>query len=379
MAVKLYEADGKVLYQVYVNVRSPDHPGQRAQRKVSGITSEKEAKREETRLIRECERELAARAAKGSSWGGVVDAWEQHLRAERSSQINSMTREDYLASLRNHTQAWWQRPAAEISIVDVKEVLAQLEAAGASVSFRNKMRAVVNRVFLFGIDYGLIKGVARSPAQGIRLGRREEKKPEILSITEIRRLLEEAKRLEHPWYPVWAMALLTGMRNGELYALLWSDIDWDNHVLSVTKSYNGRMKRVKSTKSGCWRTVPVSDELTALLRELKASAGERPEVLPRVSGWAGGDQAVHLRMFCLGIGLPSIKFHTLRACFATQLIRNGVAPIQIQKVCGWKDLETMQRYVRLAGIETDGITQALKILPVEEVAAQVVNLFAPKA
>ena len=35
----------------------------------------------------------------------------------------------------------------------------------------------------------------------------------------------------------------------------------------------------------------------------------------------------------------------------------------------------MQRHVRLAGIETDGVTEVLKILPPEEVAAQVINLF----
>ena len=37
-------------------------------------------------------------------------------------------------------------------------------------------------------------------------------------------------------------------------------------------------------------------------------------------------------------------------------------PIQIQKICGWKDLETMQRYIRLAGIETKGATESLKVL-----------------
>ena len=125
------------------------------------------------------------------------------------------------------------------------------------------------------------------------------------------------------------------MRNGELFALLWTDIDWDNRLISVTKSYNCRRRVIKSTKSGNWRTVPISGDLMTLLKELKARAGTRPEVLPRLPGWAKGEQARLLRMFCLGIGLPSIKFHTLRACFATQLIRNGVPPIQIQKVCGW--------------------------------------------
>jgi integrase len=375
MALKPYEVDGKILYQVYVNVRSAEHPGRRAQRKLSGIKTEKDAKREEIRLIRECEREIAAKVAQGSNWGGVVEAWEKYLTSERGHLLNETTRGDYVAAIRKHMHSWWHRAAAEIGVVDVKEVLNQLEAGGASVSYRNKIKVIINRVFVFGIDHGLIRGITRSPTAGIHLGRIEEKKPEILTIAEIRKLLEEAKRLDHPWYPAWALALLTGMRNGELFALRWTDIDWDNRLISVTKSYNCRRRIVKSTKSGNWRMVPISGELTTLLKELKLAAGDRAEVLPRLPGWPKGEQARELRKFCVGIGLPSIKFHTLRACFATQLIRNGVPPIQIQKVCGWKDLETMQRYVRLAGIETDGVTEVLKILPPEEVAAQVINLF----
>jgi len=33
------------------------------------------------------------------------------------------------------------------------------------------------------------------------------------------------------------------------------------------------------------------------------------------------------------------------------------------KVCGWKDLDTMGRYIRLAGIDELGATDSLKILP----------------
>jgi integrase len=72
-----------------------------------------------------------------------------------------------------------------------------------------------------------------------------------------------------------------------------------------------------------------------------------------------------------------MRFHALRACFATQLIRQVIPAIQIQKICGWKDLETMQRYIRLAGIEISGVTENLKILPDNIVMGEVVNLFAP--
>ena len=215
----------------------------------------------------------------------------------------------------------------------------------------------------------------RSPAWGISLGRDEEKKPEILTLTEIRKLLQEARRMNHEWFPVWSTALLTGMRSGELYALLWTDIDFENKTITVNKSYIPRMKVIKCTKAGYWRHVPLSDELIALLNELKAQEPNRREVLPRFYEWTRGGQARILRAFCTGIGLPSIKFHTLRACFSTQLIRSSVAPAVVMKVCGWKDLETMQRYIRLAGIETQGATNVLKVLPAADVAAQVVNLF----
>ena len=46
------------------------------------------------------------------------------------------------------------------------------------------------------------------------------------------------------------MALLTGMRGGELYALEWNDVDFENKVIRVTKSFNKRTNEVKSTATG---------------------------------------------------------------------------------------------------------------------------------
>jgi integrase len=150
---------------------------------------------------------------------------------------------------------------------------------------------------------------------------------------------------------------------------MWSDVDFENSTVKVNKSYNIRMKMMKTTKSGYCRFVPISSELRSILLDLKKDAEitGRNFVLPRDWKWQKGLQARELRNFCKGLGLPSVRFHALRACFATQLIRSGVPPIQIQKICGWKDLKTMQRYIRLAGIEIDGATEMLKVLPTSEV------------
>ncbi len=77
-------------------------------------------------------------------------------------------------------------------------------------------------------------------------------------------------------------------------------------------------------------------------------------ILPRLAEWRQGQQAKVLKQFCGSISLTPINFHTLRACFATRLISEGVEAIKVMKVCGWMDLKTMARYVRLAGVEERG-------------------------
>lgn len=373
MAISTYDSEcGKTLWKIYVNVRSKTNTGIRAQRRVNALETEREAKREETRLIRECEREIAEKESRGSNFGAVVERFEEYLALE---SLHSTTKSDYIATVRKHAFHWWPRVAAQITKAELKEFFSNLKSRGVSVGHIKKMKIIINKIFVFGMDSGLIRGIDRSPTVGIALGSDVEKKPEILTITEIRKLLESAKGLDHAWYPVWALALLTGMRNGELYALTWDDVDFENSTITVSKSYNCRMRATKSTKAGYWRAVPISVELNRLLQDLKANAGKREWILPRFYKWTKGLQAKELRKFCLGVGLPSVRFHALRACFATQLIRNGVPPIQIQKICGWRDLKTMQRYIRLAGIEIIGATEGLRVLPEDAVMAQAGSLF----
>jgi len=266
------------------------------------------------------------------------------------------------------------RPIGSITRADGKSLFAELSAKGLSIGYQKTIKIVLNRLYTFAADEGMMPEGA-NPFRAVEFSKEEEKVPEILSIEEIKLLLKTARDVDHEWYPVWAVALLTGMRNGELYALTFQDIDFDNKLITLSRSYNTRTRSIKSTKSGYWRQIPISTELEVLLKELKLKAGARKEVLPRLPGWEKGVQAKVLRAFCQIAGLPSIKFHTLRACFATQLIRTGVPPIQIQKICGWKDLETMQIYIRLAGIEVQGVTDGLKLLPETEVMGRVVNLF----
>lgn len=131
---------------------------------------------------------------------------------------------------------------------------------------------------------------------------------------------------------------------------------------------------MKSTKGNNWRTVPINAELEKILIELRRQNIQGDWVLPRLPRWGNGEAAKILKQFLIGNGLKPVKFHALRACFATQLIRGGVAPGKVMKICGWAELKTMQYYIRLAGIEVEVATEGLKILPREECSAAVIDI-----
>jgi len=58
------------------------------------------------------------------------------------------------------------------------------------------------------------------------------------------------------------------------------------------------------------------------------------------------------------LNVKPIKFHALRACFATQKLANGAPAPVVMKFDGWKKTATTDIYLRLAGVDTKEATEA---------------------
>lgn len=338
---------GERIYTVRVFLKGRANPLMRVTRQRGGIKTEHEARREETRLKKECERELHSLESRGVLWCDLVDGWYEHqLKIKVATGLRSkINHDDYLGSLKKWFGDYLRKPAAQLNSYVLAEIFDKMKTQGLSLGHRKKLKQVVKSVFDFGIGSGLLITMLRSPTMDVVLQRGEEKKPEILNLQELQTLIQKAFEDDHPWKMIWATAPLTGMRSGELYALEWKDVDWENKILSVTKSYNCRMRETKSTKAGTWRQVPMSQKLMEILRTQQKATGSTVQVFARSWQWERGLQAKVLRTFCYIHGLPSIKFHTLRACFATQMLRQGVEAAKVMKICGWKELKTMQHYL----------------------------------
>ena len=182
----------------------------------------------------------------------------------------------------------------------------------------------------------------------------------VLSEDQAKFLLAKAKELKWDWYYHYALALYTGMRNGELYALTWDKIDFDQRTILVNCSWNS-VDGLKCTKSGDDRRIEIAQPLIPILRELKCHWTGSDHVLPRSNKWDKGEQSRELRMFLQGIGMQPVRFHDLRASWATLLLSKGVVPIMVMKMGGWKDIETMMIYARKAGVDIKGATDCLNL------------------
>lgn len=376
MAIRAKELDGKTYYEVSVNIRSKLVPELRVQKMRNRIKTMREAQTIERELLIECSAELARREGSGITWGEAIEKWElAHKKGILGSRkLQATTIWDNVAALRKFTEKLLDKTCQEISPADIRNALLAMQNDGYSKGRLKTVKSAVSVVFKWGIEEGIIRGVHHSPSVGIELGRMvNEKPPQILSLVEIQKLLDVARGMDHEWYPVWAMALCTGMRSGELMALEWNDVDMENRLLTVSKSYNGRMKLVKSTKAGYWRKVPINSECEALLVKLRATATDL-HVLPRINQWRRGEAARILREFCEGIGITSVNFHALRACFATHLLNAGITSPVVKKICGWTDEKVMTRYIRLAGVDVSGATEKLNFIRPESEVKQLVNL-----
>lgn len=379
MSIKETKTTTGYQYRITSFKRSKIRPNVRVQkqRTITSATplSKKKLEQAQKELDYLTTRELIEKESQGIKFSDLVDRWYDYEYHEQ--RISRSTLGDYFGSLKKWCFPIWNSPTELISPRDIKQLFKNMEDNGKSKSHQQTMKTVINHVLNWGINEGLCL-IEKLPTHGIAVKRSDEKVPEILTLEQVRYMLKEAKTVEHPWYPVWLCALLTGCRNGELYALRWDDVSIETRLITISRSYNNRLNVFKSTKSGCYRTVPINNDLEKLLKELKLQTYKSGYVLPRLSGWKKGDQARILRTFLISIGLPSVRFHTLRACFATMLLSQGQKPAHIMKVCGWTNLKTMERYIRMAGIDESGVTDNLEIMPKENIGRLIEGVFDPK-
>lgn len=352
MAINKVIQNGIVKFEVFVKIR--DKFGKQiAKRK--RFDTEKEARMAEARFMIELDSDKAK---------AVWQYWIAHVLEKYRVEYRYSTYLNYKHCLDKwFNPIWKDRFVADIKPSDVPRVIFE-DCVHVSSYTKRGLLKIVKRVFNIAIEEGIL---IRNPAVGIRV-RCAEAHQAVLNKNEIGVLLHEAKRTDHRFYPHWTLALLTGMRSGELYSLRWTDIDLVTGKINISKAWT-RFNGEGPTKTAKNRIYPISSQCRKFLEELKLkSANDSEFVLPRMWEWTQGEQAKILKSFCEEIGITPVKFHDLRATFITQMLNNGVPLSKVMAIVGHSSLKTTQGYLRLSGKDVEGATEELNIeIPQEEV------------
>ena len=329
------------------------------------LKSEAEAKRTEKELYSKIQQSFLE--AKCPTWGTVVTAF---VEDKKFTDWTDKTYYNAKVNLESYTFKYWKHKRVNtLTTKDVKSLLVN-ELSNKSQSTQQSLLKFIRGTFQYAIECGYI---SHNPSPTVRF-RINNKIKMLLTEEQARLLIERAKSYDSDWYYHWAMALYTGMRNGELFALTWDKVNFENRSILVDTSWN-RFDGFKSTKSGDDRIVEIAPTLLLTLKELKLKTYESGFVLPRSNNWEKGEQARILRMFLQGLGLPAIRFHDLRATWATIMLGKGIEPIKVMCMGGWKSLKTMQIYIRKAGVDIKGITNALDLHnPLAKKGADILDL-----
>jgi integrase len=265
--IQEYIKDDKRYFRVREFARSKKDPSIRREKSKSGIESHLEAKRISKILLREVQHEILVDEQKGWTWERAIHEWELAVREGNvfANQVTKQTLSDYLTVIRTYTSHWMHISVNAIDKAEAWSLMEKVEQE-VSISRRKRLRTAIDAIFKWGILAGKFRGVSALPTEGYKTTHKEEEKmPEILTLSEIRTLLDFAKRMGHLWYPVWAVALLTGMRSGELYALEWSKVDFENKMLTVDRNWTN-YQGFGPTKGRYWRAVPINDQLMTCSR-----------------------------------------------------------------------------------------------------------------
>lgn len=308
-------------FQVMVN-------GERVTRR--GFSTKTEAKTAMATVISELSKEEYI-APSTTLFKDYIEDWIKNRK-----NIEETTRELYMSYFNTHI--------AESDLGKIKlGSIAPLNVQSFVDSLQNEKKlaaSTVNRIYSliktslnFAKDMEIVK---KNAAMKVEVPKVENVETEVWSVEAVDKFLKETRGKTRFWI-AYFLAIMTGLRQGELLGLTWADIDFEKQTISVKRSLRKdkvTTKRVKTTSSK--RVIAISE---SVIEELKF----QKERIEMEKGFLGSNYEDNDLVICSSKGtharaskvletwknlcekhkepnLPDLTFHDLRHQHASLLL-----------------------------------------------------------
>lgn len=271
-------------------------------------------------------------AERGRTFREVArDWWEE---AEPALAVQSV--HGYKCGLDRALEEFGERPIKDIQTRDIGRYLMRLADKGFARKTVSNHKIVCSSIFKYAVMQG---DVLINPCSDAPLPRGLKATPRTAAPSTDE---EKIKAAPDKWiFPY--IALYTGMRRGEILALQWKDIDFENNVIHVTKAvYNDNERpgiKEPKTEAGI-RVVPLLKPLKeVLLKKLPADENDYIVSLDGKSLITKKQFTTLYGRYQREVGITCTA-HQLRHSFATIAFECGVPVKSVQEILGHNQIST---------------------------------------
>lgn len=211
--------------------------------------------------------------------------------------------------------------------------------------------SLISTIFDYAVRMQIIP---ENPCKKVTLPKQIAKEREVYTLEEAQKLLElfeQEDEVNFKYVVFFTMAMYTGLRRGELLGLEWKDFDWENRLMTISRTsmwtkekglYTDTPKTMSSR-----RTLKIPVVLIDLLHRYKTYQDKYKEDLGSkwietdrlFTQWNGKPMDVtaphsYFKSFCERTGMRCVSNHSWRHFNASILISNGVDVKTVQSCLG---------------------------------------------
>lgn len=285
----------------------------------------------------------------------LMNKWIYDVK--KYDDIKPSTYESYESTYRNYIQ---NSDIANLKLFSIKSINLQehynkMSKNGFSSSKIKKMNKLLCQFFKYAINEGYLN---RNPTDTINIPKLEiekihkEETLEYYTENEVK-LIKEALKENKELELLVLFALGTGLRQGELLALRYSDIDYNNMQLKVNRttkiSYifdqnNQKQRQQLFLDPKTKNSKRIVDIPSSLFKKIPKKNTDELIFTDNGNLWEARKLYRHWNYFLKENNLPIKKFHALRHTYATLLLSKGVELITVSKLLGHSSIQITEIY-----------------------------------
>lgn len=254
----------------------------------------------------------------------LLDWCKEYLEVYKRPFLKIGTYERYKSTFKHIPQI----DLAELMPTDLQVMINEMNYAGYSSSTIKHVKILVLQSLRRAQKLGMF------PPVDLSLDMPKSRKTKINAFSEADQLVIISNAYRSFYGDFFLALMYSGVRVGELIALEWSDVDFRNNIVSITKTdWRGHVHSPKSDDS-C-RAVPMSEELRKILLN-RYHVGSSGRVFRSTIDTAVNYHSLldAWHRYQSSIGLASAGLHVLRHTFATNALRAGINYKTLSKILG---------------------------------------------